>query len=269
MPLARDSWVHYTEGMPLGRKARVQHECGPGRTLVVSRDDEGFRAWCFRCNDGDRAPPPAESLADKVRRLEQQRHADSGLRINGVMLPVPATAAVDQWPPAARLWLYKAGLGRAEIGRLGAYYHAPSDRVVLPVYEGDGPVFWQARAVDGRQPKYMAPEVDRSHVLPRYGNPRARPTLTEDILSAYKVGMAGSWGWSLLGTRASPRVVTELLRVGRGCNVWLDADKAGRSAASKIGKQLRAYGIEVTDICTPKDPKLQHTATIQELLHVT
>jgi len=180
-------------------------------------------------------------------------------------LPLPAVREVSAWPAACRLWLYKAGLGRAEIGQLGAYYHPPSDRVVLPVLDPatGKPVFWQARAVDGRQPKYLAPAVDRSRVLPRYGS-AAVPTLTEDILSAFKVGLV-SEGWAVMGTRVNDFTMA-LLMQRRRCNVWLDPDAAGQRGAAKIVKQLRAYNIEVRNIISPRDPKLMHRAQIKELL---
>ena len=99
----------------------------------------------------------------------------------------PGTPLLGEWPAAARVWLHHAGLGREEIGRLGATYDPRSQRVYLPVVEEGRLVFWQARALDGRQPKYLAPPVDKTAVLPRWGRAE-EVTLTEDILSAFKVG---------------------------------------------------------------------------------
>lgn len=185
---------------------------------------------------------------------------------------MPRVSAVSEWPDRAALWLYKAGLGAYEIAQLGAYYHPPSDRVVLPVLDGSGtPVFWQARAVDNRQPKYMAPSVDRSRVLPRWGQAPS-PTLTEDILSAFKVGLVGE-GWALMGTRVSAHVLALLLARGCSVNVWFDNDlppkfpvNRGQIMASRVMKQLRAYGIPCRNIVSEKDPKLHTRAEIKEYL---
>ena len=69
-----------------------------------------------------------------------------------------------------------------------------ADRVVLPVLSPSGGVlFWQARAVDKRQPKYLAPPIDKATVIAAYGCADT-VTLTEDLLSAYKVGKVGEDG---------------------------------------------------------------------------
>lgn len=264
------SWLPQAEALDVGQKRRVKHECGTDRIMLVSRDDTGYRAFCFRCNEPGFAPPPQESLTEKLARMDRQRSADTA--IMRPELPEPRVYALDDWPAPARLWLYQAGLGRDRIGELGAYYHPPSDRVVLPVMERGEPVFWQARAVDGRQPKYMAPSADRTRVIPRYGS-ALNVTLTEDILSAFKVGTAGHEGWSLMGTRVSNHLLSRLLVRRARVNVWLDNDigpkfpvNRGQIAARKIGLQLRACGLEVRNIISPRDPKLMHREEIKELL---
>lgn len=265
--IAQASWMPWAQALEFGAKRRVPHECGEGPVMLVSRGDFGYRAWCFRCNDGGSAPPPQEALSEKLARLARQREADA--EILRPALPEPRVYAVDEWPMACRVWMFKAGLGRDRIGELGAYYHAPSDRVVLPVLEGSRVVFWQARAVDGRAPKYLAPSADRTTVIPVYGRAPC-VTLTEDILSAFKVGIAGHEGWSLLGTKASAAVVAGLLRRGSPVNVWMDNDlgpvNRGQIAAAKIGGRLRAAGLVVRNIVSPRDPKLMHITEIRELL---
>jgi DNA primase len=209
-------------------------------------------------------------LASKAERIRRLHAGDALLYGSGagssVELPLPQVHAVSEWPVRAAAWLYKAGLGAHEIGRLGAYYHPPSDRVVLPLLDPSTgrPVFWQARAVDNRQPKYMAPPVDKAKVLARWGK-AAVPTLTEDILSAFKVGLVAE-GWAVLGTTVQSGMVAELLRRGGQCNVWLDPDAAGRRGAAKIIKQLSAYGVRCRNIVSPKDPKLHNRREIGEYL---
>jgi len=267
--LNRESWFPQAEGLDVGQKRRVKHDCGSDRIMLVSRDDTGYRAWCFRCNDGGSALPPQESLADKLARMARQREADS--TILRPELPEPRVYGLDEWPAPHKLWLYKAGLGRDKIGELGAYYHPPSNRVVLPVLEGGEPVFWLARSVDGRQPKYLAPSADRTKIVPRFGRAEA-VTLTEDILSAFKVGQVAE-GWALMGTRVGNHLLSLLLRRRARVNVWLDNDlpplhpvNRGQIAAGKVCKQLRAAGLEVRNIISPRDPKLMHRAEIEELL---
>lgn len=101
-------------------------------------------------------------------------------------------------------------------------------------------------------------------MLPRWGRAE-EVTLTEDILSAFKVGQVAE-AWSLLGTRASPRVIHELLRRRCPVNVWLDPDAAGQRAAAKLSRQLRGFGLSTRNVVSAKDPKLLTYEQIKETL---
>lgn len=201
----------------------------------------------------------------RIARLAKAKEADAS--ISGADLPEPRVTVVKDWPLKAQLWFFKAGLGTHDIGKIGAYYHEASGRVVLPV-----PGFWQARALNpGQVPKYMAPNVDKSKVLTKYGSSE-RITLVEDILSAYKVGQVGE-GWSMLGTNLSPHTLLMLLKSGKAVNVWLDNDlqpvhtlNRGQIAATKVMKTLRSMGIPCRNIIAPRDPKLMTYEDIRNLL---
>lgn len=263
--LTLQSWRPKAEGLDIGRRIRIDHDCGGGRTLTISRDAAGYRAHCFRCNESGRDKPPTESLEQRLETLRRVRLGDSTLQhaVGEVRLPQSVVHDTQAWPAAFRLWLARSGLGASDLVGLRPAYHKESDRLVLPVYEGGRLVFWQARSLT-RQPKYMAPAVDKTGVLPRWGSAPS-PTLTEDILSAYKVGLVGE-GWALLGTQVSPRVKAELLRRNSEVLVWLDPDAAGQRGATKIIKQLRAVGLRCRNIVSEKDPKLHTRAEIRQYL---
>jgi hypothetical protein len=256
--LSPQSWLPFTDGLEIGRKMRVSHDCGEGKTLIISRGDNGYSAWCFRCGDRGWAPGPQESLSDKLARMAHNREADAVLAAVQRM-PEPACHDVDNWPTAAALWFYRAGLSRADIGNLGAYFHKPSGRVVLRVKD-----YWQARALDGRQPKYIGSTNRPPSLIARWGSAPS-PTLCEDILSAYKVGLVGE-GWAIMGTSIPSAYIAELMRRNVRVNIWLDPDAAGRRAAAKYKKQLQAYGLEVNDILSTRDPKLHTRAQIKGYL---
>ena len=262
--LSLASWKDKALALGPGERSRTDHDCGPGRTLTIKREDSGYNAFCFRCNDHGYIAAAPEPLDVRLKRLQKQHDADASIQ-NAVCLPTPQVTAWADWPAASRLWLLKAGLSSADLPRLGAYYHPPTNRVVLPVLDPSLRIlFWQARATDGRQPKYMAPLVDKTGVIPMYGKAQD-VTLTEDILSAYKVGTVAE-GWSLLGTSISKATLAAL--VARGCrvNVWLDPDPPGRRAAAKVLATLRGTGIEARDIRSSVDPKLVHKQQIKEYL---
>lgn len=265
--LSPQSWLHLAEGLDIGRKRRHDHDCGPGKTLLVSRDDRGYSSYCWRCSDHGWAPGPQESLSDKLERLARLRAGDEACTaVRG--RPEPAVHDVDSWPASAALWFYKAGLSRSDIGSLGVYFHPPSGRVVLPVNSGreagtEAP-YWQARALDGRFPKYIGASFRPPSLIARWGSAPS-PTLCEDILSAYKVGLVGE-GWAVMGTSIPSVYIAELLRRDCVVNLWLDPDAAGRRAAAKYKKQLQAYNLRVRDIQSTLDPKRHTRGEIKEYL---
>lgn len=259
--LDTEGWLPQAKQLEVGKSQRVGHDCGPGSCMLVSHDLDCYRAYCFRCGEpGYVAKVP--TLADQVE-LRKVKEADSQLRT--AVLPVPMENDVLKWPTAARLWLYKAGISNRRIEELGIYYHPPSRRVVVPVIEKGQVTYWQARAVMPDQvPKYLNPAVDRSKVLPRFGQGHFI-VLTEDYLSAVRVGEVTE-AWSLLGTQLKEPVLAELVREDKPVACWLDPDKAGVKGNSTISKTLRSLGIDVTVVVSEKDPKFLSKERIRECL---
>lgn len=261
--LSPASWQHYADAVPEGQKRRFDHDCGGGRTLLVARESSGVSAFCFRCNDKGWMPPPVEPWGVRLARLAAGRKADDVLQsIRG--LPEPAIYDVDRWPVDGRLWLLRHGIGRVEAADLGVFFHEPTRRLVLPVMRDGRPVFWQARSTDGREPKYLAPEVTRGAVVPQYGK-ADQIVLTEDILSAYKVGLV-SEGWSLMGTALGEGHVAQLLARNLPVVMWLDGDAAGDKGSTKGIPLLRSVGLKVRRVRTPLDPKAYSREQIKEIL---
>ena len=264
--LSRESWWPAAMSLEIGQKRRVPHDCGEGSPLIISRDEDGYRAYCFRCTDTGWVAPPTESLADKVDRINRQRAGDTTLPSTPFLLPSPREYNLDKWPLEAKIWIYKAGLSRADAGALQLYWHPPSDRVIIPVLsvDGAGSLFYQARAYQkGRCPKYIGPTPKPPNLCASWGRHHT-VSLTEDLLSAIKIGMAGGEGWCLLGTHVSDFILSRLL--ARKCKVLvcLDPDPPGQRGALKIIKQLVAYGVPCTNIVMPKDPKLLHLHELKE-----
>lgn len=263
----RAEWLPKAQALPIGRSKRVAHACGEGRAMMVEALPEGgWRAYCHRCHEHGYEPPPQESMAQRLARLGAQAAQDA-LCQRSVALPLPSVKNVSEWPPEAALWLYRAGLSRADIGKLGAYYHPPTGRVVLPVTQAGEVVFWQARALVKGVPKYLAPDMGRDgkgKVLPAFGHAES-VTLTEDILSAYKVGTVAE-GWAMMGTSCPDFVVSRLLSRDCQVNIWLDPDPPGRRAAAQVTKRLRSLGLRVNNIASECDPKLLPRARIKEIL---
>ncbi|AQT27796.1 DNA primase [Ralstonia phage RS-PI-1] len=251
------TWLDAAQATDEGKSRRVDHHCGDGRTLKVSNGDRGWSAFCFRCDDKGWFPKPQESLAERAERRRREAVQDEQTA-SSVALPEPINTDVATWPVKAAVWLYKAGIGRPEIAELGAYWHEPTARVVLPVIDGEDIVYWQARDCGwtraSNRPKYINPETDKQHLVAKYG--RGDPlVLTEDVLSAFRVGQHTE-AWSLLGTNLTDPVLARILKRGGSVRVWLDPDTAGRKASRTIINRLVACGVSAHAIHTQRDPKL-------------
>lgn len=268
-------WLAEAQAITVGTKNKVQHLCGDA-SLVVYHNVDSWTAWCWRCHTRGWVPKEQPSMRERLARKEQQRRIDNELSYQ-VRPPFPASHDLTAWTPAARLWLYKAGLNAEAIGRLGAYFHAPTGRVVLPIY-GDNDkrevVFWQARNPEypSGGPKYISSSVprDRVHVLYRGAPGCTTVCLTEDILSAFKVGESGvADGYAVCGTALGAHTIALLIRLNVRVLLWFDPDAAGEEAANTITKQLRLVGLDPIRINTDKDPKHYSFAEIRSIIHGT
>lgn len=247
-------WLKQAQALREGESRRIEHVCGDGTPLIIAHEVGYWRAYCHRCHEPARKDKPGESLADRLARRKREANVAAELE-RSVRLPTPMNFNVSEWPLPARIWLYKAGLTNHRIAELGAYWHERSGRVVLPIFDGDQPVYWQARDCEWKRgaerPKYLNPKVDKQHLVAKYGQGKLL-VLTEDVLSAFRVGRHTE-AWSLLGTDLTTAVAAQ---IKKPVAIWLDPDAAGVRASRDILKQLRAQGIEAQRVTSRADPKL-------------
>ncbi|MDI9686585.1 toprim domain-containing protein [Burkholderia cenocepacia] len=249
--------MKHAQALPEGVTRKIPHDCGPGDALQINHKRDGWSAYCHRCKESYFVRREPESLAEKLERLERMRDAERVVR-DDPSLPIPMNVDPRTWPLDARVWLYKAGISNAEIESLGFYWNERLQRVVMPVYDSltGLPSYWQARTLDKTNPrKYLNPRVDKARLIVRYGQGNAI-VLTEDMLSAYKVSRVGVAGWSILGTELNDFTASEVITACKPVYVWLDPDKAGQTAAAKIIRKLKAYGVRCTSVLSERDPKL-------------
>lgn len=256
-----EEFVPQASRLSIGRSVRVKH-CNNNRTMLISRESNKLSAYCFRCKERGYYEE-RESLQEKTARLRAARAKDEQA-MAVADLPEPRVYSSKEWPEKAGLWLYKAGFSPSMIKKLGAYWCPHVERVVLPVFDGKKVIFWQARSID-RKPKIISPRMPRRGVVAKYG---AGDTLVlcEDALSAFKVGQVTE-AWALLGTSLLPAALSDILAASKPVVVWLDGDEPGRAAAAKIIKTLRAYGVQVRNVVTEKDPKLHAKEEIKARLY--
>lgn len=243
------SFEKHAANVKLGGRLRTNHDCGPGRTLLLSRDDDGLAAYCFRCGEPGFIKDE-RTLAERIAALAKARAAD--VEVVRPELPEPRERDVQQWPKEARVWCHKAGLSSDDLTRLGWYYHVPSSRVIIPVVQGGEVTFWCGRGFNPNQPKVLNSPASRVGVVAEYGDGPV-VCITEDALSAAKVGMVTE-AWALLGT--SMDATTMLRLVGRKVALMLDDDPAGRKGAARAARALGLLGVDTHQIYFGRDPKL-------------
>jgi DNA primase len=261
-------WLAAAQAVDVGHKQKLDHLCGPA-SLVVYNNVDSWTAWCWRCGGKGWKPKPEANMQERLARIAKRNELDAALE-RQVSLPIPASFDLSTWTPAARLWLYRAGLGPDLIARLGAYYHEPTGRVVLPVRDSNGDVtYWQARNPEfpAGGPKYLSANRPRELVHVAFGNSRT-VVLCEDILSAWKIGMSGAaTGYCVMGTKPGQHTLSWLLDRADHILGWFDPDAAGARAYVEVRKQLALVGLLCTRIESDRDPKGYDLSTIRSIIN--
>ena len=247
------------EAVDPGRRTRIEHSCGDGRTLIVSRDQNGISAYCFRCHKKGYIHTE-RSLAERIAALSEATEWD-GAAQESLELPGPGKLDPQDWPDKPRVWLYQAGFSNDEIRRHGWYWNPRLERVILPVKVDGKTIYWQGRGFDPGRPKALNPTVNREGLVAKYGG-GDWIALTEDILSAAKVGGVGE-AWALLGTVLSYSTALALSEARRPVLLMLDDDPAGRRGAAEAAKTLNLLGVWNKQVYFGKDPKLVPRSVIK------
>lgn len=281
MALPYSEWLQQAQRLPEGRSARVSHDCGEGRPMLIEHNSDGFRCWCHRCHEGGFKPHGQRALSKIVERWNAAAGDHNDFKI---VLPHDLTGRDLPWP--AVRWLSKAGITQALMQKYGIGYSPRYGRVYLPVYSAPDwrgvrrLEYYQGRAVyDGQTPKYLNPKVNKASLVfsTEYpakaeevpdGTPRRKKAavVTEDVLSAIRTGeVQGCTGVSIMGTSPSPGQINYLASF-RLCLIWLDPDSAGKKATRLLKRSLDMVGQPYRVITSDRDPKLYSHRELQEIL---
>lgn len=211
---------------------------------------------------------PQLTLAEKLAIRHQLNEAQDAAIIS-TRPPPGGMKHPRDWPNEARVWMHRAGIDNDAIAKIGAYWHAKLQRVIVPMQLLDGRTTWIGRDVgllaDPKAPKYLLPQGMPKGVGARAPSPgSAFPksyVLTEDYLSAWRVSqdVPGATGIALLGTslgRDSLILLLNLiLREDARVMTWLDPDEWGQKGARRIRADLANVGIHAANIVSEVDPK--------------
>lgn len=188
---------------------------------------------------------------------------------NSVSLPADAS---DILPKAPLEWLRSYGITFNEIFKYGYKYSKEKELLIFSHL----PYWWQGRYFGTeKRGKYFScgNSIDNYRIFGAEGStqewkgtykkPMTEIVLTEDILSAIKVGrhMAAI---PILGSNIPLIMIKRLSRIVERIYIWLDADKRKESfLASSRGTQL----VDCRHIYTELDPKCYSDNEIKEILN--
>jgi hypothetical protein len=265
-------WLATAKTLAAGRRIRIEC-CAQDKSLMVSNEERGYRAYCFRCG-----PRGFVAHGDfSIDQLRRRRDEFALLQEAHVRLPKDFTTEI---PTNDAVWLFKAGIATGVAKHYGFGYSPSLRRVVLPVYSEGALAGFTARSTIGAKPKYIERMASSDAVF--MADPATRlpdvdgwsddsgPDLviTEDILSAVRVGRIAKRAVALLGTSANAEQLSGFSEL-HSIAVWLDPDRAGRVATHKIVRRLCLQGKAVQRIRTDRDPKFFSNREIRSLLSST
>lgn len=263
-------WLSFAKTLPAGRSAKIEC-CAADRSLMVSNEAKGYRAYCFRCGPAGFVAHGDFSI-DQLRRRREELNWQNNRHVS---LPNDFTTDI---PPSEAVWLYKAGVGAA-IAKHYSFGYSPSlRRVILPIYKDGALQGYTSRSTINERPKYIEKVVSPTSTVwvsdpsialawPDDGAQASVPAVcvVEDILSAVRIGRWVRTCIAILGTSLpvldlcgpSPR---------RSVAIWLDPDKAGKTGASRLQRTLVLQGYETKLIRSAKDPKYYSNREIRRFL---
>ncbi|KRR22179.1 hypothetical protein CQ13_30070 [Bradyrhizobium retamae] len=238
---------------------------------MVSNEERGYRAYCFRCG-----PRGFVAHGDfSIDQLRRRREEFALLQEAHVRLPKDFTLDI---PTSEAVWLYKAGINATIARHYGFGYSASLRRVVIPVYRDGALVGFTARSTINAKPKYIERMASPAHAVftadPAIALPATEDwpegsgpdlVITEDILSAVRVGRIAKRCVALLGTSANEYQLA-CAEGARTIAIWLDPDRAGKKAAFKRERTLALQGYTTKRIRTEQDPKYYSNREIRRLL---
>lgn len=251
-------WLEVAKALKLGDRVYEDCACGKGRTLAINHRNKGYSTFCFRCDRKDWHPKGRLSIAEITAMKALNEEAKSFKS----KIELPEDFSLDI-PVEGRLWLYRASITESLIKQYRIGYSEKLQRVIVPVYRYNKLIWFIGRAVHkGQEPKYIAPSESKDKVLFYSGRVKDRVVVTEDILSAIRIGQV-SPAASVLGTKLSMEQLTQLIDVD--VTLWLDGDIAGRKASKSMEKDLSMV-TSVRSVVTDRDPKMLTNKEIKDVL---
>ena len=274
-----ETYVDYT--MAVGQSVR-KRECdsclgmGNSNAVAVTRKEDGFLIYCFRCaktyfiSDSNASP----SQVNAMYKGSKKKKFNSKPKI--VRLPPDFT---NELPSPALVDLYKFDIEERDMKFYNIGWTPERERIIFPIYKYgkfDSETGWAVKLIgyagkklesdtNKDKPKWSTVRQESIKHIKFIGVPDGKldPTtvvLVEDPISAIRVADAGYLSIGLMTTYLPDDLLPRLK--GKRTVIWLD-DDAYPKAVKYVGK-LGANGI-TSNVChTSLDPKCYSRDEIKE-----
>jgi hypothetical protein len=219
------------EEMSEGDQGKFNHaDCPNGvdnrQRLYVKNVDGAYLGHCHNCGD---------SLYYRPKETVSRIKAVTSTAIVRGRLPTHAEltkeARYDKFRVEGQLWLGQYGFNESKCD--GYHITESEDGIVLPIFNsvGGGIAGCQVRRYN-KSPKYLTYSKQRYSYLNATHSTKPL-VVVEDLLSSYKLHIAGFPTLCLLGTKLDDDARAILTKHFRQV-LWLDDDVAGHTAARKM-----------------------------------
>ena len=225
------------EELDEGQQGKYNHEdCPSGvdnkQRLYVKNVDGAYLWHCHNCGDSGYYRPK-----ETISRIKADTKVM--LSVRGTHLPTHAELTkesyYDRFAIEGQLWLAQYGFNQPKCS--GYHITESEDGIVLPIFSGvsGGIVGCQVRRYN-KKPKYLTYSKQRYSYLDNATIVKDNKPLVvvEDLLSSYKLHMAGFPTLCLLGTKLDGEALKKVALRYERVLLWLDDDVAGHTAARKL-----------------------------------
>jgi hypothetical protein len=226
-------------------------ECGDTRSrLSVRFTGRGYKHHCYNCAPEMSGFTYADSHLSAGQLLRAMQEPTPVEEQRELTLPDDFTLDI---PPREYLWLQK-WITTDEISENKIGYSPSMQRIIFPIYDGEGEVlYWQARTLEGT-PKWLNKKTTARNVFFASGDiTNKKVCLVEAILSAIKVGRH-CYAIALLGSYVPTEINTVLNQAGEEVYIWLDKDKQA-TTVRETRRLALVTGKRITPVLTNKKPR--------------
>jgi hypothetical protein len=226
-------------------------------------DDGGYH--CFSCG--------AHLPGNEYKKMIAKLGAGTGKTVvecpalpeDSTSLIGPRGNAQGTVSPQAYAWLGKVGITDAEIDQNNMLWSEDKQLLIFPVLDEVGDILmWQGRYFGDkpRHPKYLTRGLKETTVCIIGQGKKGPLVLTEDLLSAIKVGRQQP-AMPIWGSSVSSELVQRLRLIYPAVRLWLDFDKRETSVRIAVKHSL---WIDIDPIITQLDPKCYTDEEIESYL---